>query len=173
MEISQEDIDAIRKSSFRPQIAVCLVYRKKVFMFFDDKYKLWQFPQGGIDNGETLISAVKRELEEELGNEVGKHIVGEPELLFEDKISFPEKLWGSRELKLDDGMKMFMKGKHFFYIALEVDLPGFDMKNSEFSEYRLMGAKEADKLIDQIYQFNKQRISRKAIEFLKGKDLIS
>lgn len=172
MEISQEEIDTIRKSSFRPQIAVCLVHKKKVFMFFDDKYKLWQFPQGGIDNGETLIFAVKRELEEELGNEIGKHIVGEPELLFEDKISFPEKLWGSRELKLDDGMKMFMKGKHFFYIALEIDLSEFDMKNSEFSEYRLMGAKEADKLIDQIYQFNKQRISRKAIEFLKEKDII-
>ncbi len=173
MDISQEEINNIRKSSFRPQIAVCLIYQKKVFMFFDDKYKLWQFPQGGIDNGDTIISAAKRELEEELGNDISNHIIGEPELLFEDKISFPEKLWGSRELKLDDGMKMFMKGKHFFYVALETDLPKLEMKKAEFSEYLLMNAKEADKLIDQIYQFNKQRISRKAIEFLKEKDLIS
>ncbi len=172
MEISQEKINKIRKGSFRPQIAICLLHKKKVFMFFDDKYKLWQFPQGGIDNRETLLSAMQRELEEELGNDISKHIVGKPEFLFEDKISFPEKLWGSRELKLDDGMKMFMKGKHFFYIAVEIDLEKFDMKDSEFSEYRLMTAKESDKLIDQIYQFNKQRISRKAIEHLIEKELL-
>lgn len=172
MKISQEEINQIRKSSFRPQIAVCLFHEKKVFMFFDEKYKLWQFPQGGIDNGETITVAAKRELEEELGNSFSKHIIGKPIVLFEDKISFPERLWGSRELKLDDGMKMMMKGKHFFYIALEIDLPEFKMEESEFTESRLMNAEEADRIIDQIYQFNKQRISRKAIEFMKEKKII-
>ena len=172
MKISQKEIDTVRKSSFRPQIAVCLVHDKKVFMFFDEKYKLWQFPQGGIDNGEDITSSAKRELDEELGNDISKHFVVEPEILFEDKISFPERLWGSRKLRLDDGMKMMMKGKHFFYIALELDLDTFDLKDAQFTDYRLMTSSEADKTIDQIYQFNKQRISRKAIDFLKEKGII-
>ncbi len=174
MKISQTEINAIRKTSFRPQIAVCLIHDKKVFMFFDEKYKLWQFPQGGIDNGESIISSIKRELEEELGNNISKNLSTEPILLlFEDKISFPERLWGSRELKLDDGMKMMMKGKYFFYIALETNLNSFDLEDSEFDGQKLLDSKEADIVIDQIYQFNKQRISRKAIAVLKEQGLIS
>lgn len=173
MKISQDDINGIRRSSFRPQVAVCLVCDKKVFMFFDEKYKLWQFPQGGIDNGETIQSTIKRELEEELGNKISNHLIGEPKLLFEDKISFPERLWGTRELKLDDGMKMMMKGKHFFYVAIETDLKEFDLADGEFDNYRLLSYGEAELIIEQIYQFNKQRISRKAIKSLKDQDLIA
>lgn len=172
-EISQKEIDSIRKSSFRPQVAICLVHDKKVFMFYKEKYKLWQFPQGGINNGETIKSATIRELNEEMGIDLSKHIVKDPVVLFEDKISFPERLWGSRSLVLDDGLKMMMKGKHFFYIALEIDLDSFDMEATEFDEFELVNAAEAEGIVNQIYQFNKQRISQRAIDFLEEEKIIS
>jgi len=68
---------------------------------------------------------------------------------------------------------MKMKGKHFFYLSVEVDLDKFDLSKTEFDDFKLLTFDEANVLIDQIYQFNKQRISRKAVKFLKEQDLIS
>ncbi|MBK1834268.1 NUDIX domain-containing protein [Roseibacillus ishigakijimensis] len=54
---------------FRPNVALLLV-REDGRLLICERIKVkgaWQFPQGGVDEGETLEEALKREVEEEIG----------------------------------------------------------------------------------------------------------
>ena len=55
---------------YRPNVSM-IVYRKSDGKFLlvhkPREHHAWQFPQGGVDNGETEESAAHRELKEELG----------------------------------------------------------------------------------------------------------
>ncbi len=64
----------------------------------DDKYLIvkkprkdfaWQFPQGGVDEGETYLQAAKRELREECGTNLSVKFKGEKSLGFYD-YTFPK-----------------------------------------------------------------------------------
>ena len=50
-----QEIDAIRKEGMRPQVVGCFVSNKKTLLVYSEKYNLWQFPQGGIDNTDTTF----------------------------------------------------------------------------------------------------------------------
>jgi len=71
----------------------------KVFLGkrLDSKYEAWQMPQGGIDDAETPSKAVKREMFEEIGCDLGE-IVAETRRWYSYDI--PEflagKLWGGK-----------------------------------------------------------------------------
>ena len=69
-------------------------YRKNVgIVVFNDKHKVlmcaradkpdmqWQFPQGGIDDGEDVLVAAKRELQEETGIKSVKFVTQLPQTL--------------------------------------------------------------------------------------------
>lgn len=54
---------------YRPNVAILLV-REDGHLLICERLKVkgaWQFPQGGVDEGETLEEALKREVEEEIG----------------------------------------------------------------------------------------------------------
>ncbi len=54
---------------YRPNVAILLV-REDGRLLVCERLKVkgaWQFPQGGVDEGETLEEALKREVEEEIG----------------------------------------------------------------------------------------------------------
>ncbi|GHC63502.1 RNA pyrophosphohydrolase [Roseibacillus persicicus] len=54
---------------YRPNVAILLV-REDGRLLICERLKVkgaWQFPQGGVDEGETLEEALKREVEEEIG----------------------------------------------------------------------------------------------------------
>ena len=62
-------VDAmIDRDGYRPNVAIVLVNaRNQVFWGKRIKEHAWQFPQGGIKQGETPEQAMFRELEEETG----------------------------------------------------------------------------------------------------------
>lgn len=58
----------IDKDGFRPNVGIVICNRKgQVLWARRIRQNSWQFPQGGVDNGETPTDAMFRELYEELG----------------------------------------------------------------------------------------------------------
>jgi putative (di)nucleoside polyphosphate hydrolase len=57
--------------------AVVVNSRNQVLICKTVKTGSWQFPQGGIDDGELPIVALARELKEEIGDLVGSKVVAE------------------------------------------------------------------------------------------------
>ena len=62
------------KKVYRPNVAVIVLseeYPKTKDIFIaerSDLNNIWQFPQGGIDEGESAEEALFRELEQEMGS---------------------------------------------------------------------------------------------------------
>jgi len=60
------------KEGYRPNVGIILAYpRNEVFWGKRVNQHAWQFPQGGIQHGETPLQAMYRELEEEIGLQRG------------------------------------------------------------------------------------------------------
>lgn len=58
----------IDEQGYRPNIGIIILNNdKKVFWARRIGQKSWQFPQGGIDESESLLDAMYRELQEETG----------------------------------------------------------------------------------------------------------
>src|SRR5438034_7007675 len=56
------------KEGYRPNVGIVLAnQRNEVFWGKRVNQHAWQFPQGGINYGETPVQAMYRELEEEIG----------------------------------------------------------------------------------------------------------
>ena len=56
------------KEGYRPNVAMVVINSmNKVLICRRKNTRTWQFPQGGIDNGEDIKKAMYRELSEEIG----------------------------------------------------------------------------------------------------------
>lgn len=169
--LSLQEIDQIREKGLRPQVVGCFLYQKKILMVYKKKYKLWQIPQGGVDNQENLEQALIREMKEELSKifveaSVITNIIGE------DKIEFLPKKFGTKELKNDQGKNILMKGKKYFFITLAVNNPDLELQKTEFDDYRWLNYSQAKKIADKIYQPGKKRITLKILKLLKESQLL-
>ena len=84
-----------KKDLYRPNVAMIIVsnnYPKKKEIFIaqrNDLSDVWQFPQGGIDEGEEVKEALFREMKEEIGTKKAKIIAEYPEWISYD---FPPKI---------------------------------------------------------------------------------
>ena len=172
LDLTQQEIDDIRKSGYRPQIIGISVHNQRVLFVYHKEYKLWMFPQGGIDNGENLETAFWREMDEELGSEFVKQFDRKLNFILEDQSTFPPEKQGSRSLKTDKGQEIFMRGKVYFVIAAEAGAEELDISKTEFDDYKWVDYAQAQDLIDSIYQRGKQRITREIVDQLKTKNLI-
>jgi len=158
-------IDDIRQKGFRPQVVGCFLNNNKILFLYKKKHSLWQLPQGGIDNKETVRQAIKREMQEELGEKFIKNCdFYNIEITEEAQLEFPKKTKGSRDLKTDTGKEMFMKGKRYLFIKIKVNSPELDIDQTEFDNHKWLNFKDAIILSNKIYQIGKRKITLKAIK---------
>jgi putative (di)nucleoside polyphosphate hydrolase len=79
-----------KEDIYRPNVAMIIVsdaYPDKKELFIaqrNDLTDIWQFPQGGIDAGEDVVTALFRELEEEVGTAEAEIIAEYPEWISYD-----------------------------------------------------------------------------------------
>ena len=168
---SLKEIDIIRKSGFRPQVVGCFLNDKKILFLFTEKYNLWQLPQGGIDNKETIKQAIIREMTEELGEEfVATSKINS--LIGDNQVEFPNHAQNSRELKTDAGDNIFMQGKKYFFVAIDINIADIDINKTEFDDYKWLDYENAMELSKTIYQHGKQRVTADVLEKLHSADLL-
>jgi len=127
------------KKKYRPNVAMIIVsseYPEKKDLFIaqrNDIKGVWQFPQGGIDQGEEVKEALFRELEEEIGTRDVEIIAEYPEWISYD---FPEKI--AKKMKPYVGQK-----QRYFLVKLAKDAKiKLDTEHPEFDEYKFVDADE-------------------------------
>ena len=171
---TQKDLNEVRKTGFRPSVMCCCIHEKKVLMLYKKEYSLWMFPQGGVDNGEEIIGAVFREIQEELGEKFKKNCIQDEILVYgDDQIEFlPEKQIADG-LQTDDGISMTMIGKKFYFCAVASVSEELDIKDTEFDDYYWLEYQPAMFLAKKIHQPGKRRVTMKALNLLKEMDVIS
>ena len=125
--------------NFRKGIGAIVLDKKgNIIVFQRNDYKdSWQGPEGGIDENETAIDALKRELWEEIGLSSEKY-----EILKETKDFIRYKF--EKPFMGFDG-----QDKKFFLIKL-ISEPNFKFDNKEdeieFSDFKSMNSKELIRL---------------------------
>lgn len=134
---------------YRPNVAAIIVsseYPETKQIFIAERTDLegvWQFPQGGIDEGESSEEALFRELKEEIGTKKVEIIAEYPDWIAYD---FPPHIAAK--------MAPYAGQKQRYYLVrlkpgAKIDL---DTKHPEFKRYRFVGV---DELFDHIAHFKK------------------
>jgi len=168
-----EEIDGFRKRGFRPNIVGCFLNGERLLLVYKKDHGLWQLPQGGVNNKESLEKALVREMSEELGTDFVKARGEYINLVAEAKVEFPEGKQGSRSLETDNGEPVTMKGKKYFFLAIISTNSDLNIKDTEFDDYKWASYEEGLKLAEKIYQKGKRRITIKILEKLKELELVS
>ncbi|MDT8338930.1 MAG: RNA pyrophosphohydrolase [Sulfurimonas sp.] len=129
-----------KKDLYRPNVAMIIVsssypHTKEIFLAQrNDLLDVWQFPQGGIDEGEEVQEALFRELLEEIGTDMVEIIAEFPEWISYD---FPS--------RIAETMKPFIgqKQKYFLVKLHESATINIHTDEPEFSDYKFVTADEA------------------------------
>lgn len=154
-----------KKDLYRPNVAMIIVssnYPQKKEIFIaqrNDLTDIWQFPQGGIDEGEEVEEALFRELEEEIGTHKAEIVGKYPEWISYD---FPDKI--ARKMKPYKGQKQkyyLLKLKHDAVINLET-------KHPEFISYKFVSVEDVLNLTAHF----KKNVYETAINYFKEEGLL-
>lgn len=165
------EIDSIRKEGFRPQVVGCIIANKQILFVYKEKYNLWQLPQGGINNNETIKQAIIREMTEELGKNFASFFKISS-IVSEDKLIFPEQNQGSRKLKTDDTKEVFMLGKKYFFVVINTNNTTLNITKTEFENYKWLDYIKALEITKKIYQPGKQQITVNGLNSLHKHGLL-
>ncbi len=150
-----------KKNLYRPNVAAIILSSnypedKEIFIAErNDIDDIWQFPQGGIDKGESPKKALFRELKEEIGTDKVEIIAKYPSWI---KYDFPE---GSAKK-----MKPFLGQKQRYYLVrlkkkAKINL---DTKHPEFQSYKFVSS---DKVMKHFKHFKKP-IYKEVIKYFKN-----
>lgn len=137
------------KKFYRPNVAAIILssaYPETKEVFIAERSDLegvWQFPQGGIDEGESSEEALFRELKEEIGTKKVEIVAEYPDWIAYD---FPPHIAAK--------MAPYAGQKQRYYLVklkkgAKIDL---DTKHPEFKRYRFV---PADELFEHIAHFKK------------------
>ncbi|GKH60582.1 RNA pyrophosphohydrolase [Campylobacter ureolyticus] len=130
------------EKNYRPNVAAIIMsslypFEMKFFLAKRvDIKNAWQFPQGGIDKGETPEMALFRELKEEIGTDEVEIIAQYPKWLSYD---FPEDVLEKMKPYSGQIQKYFLvRLKKNAKIKLNTEIP-------EFNDYNFVSFDEIDK----------------------------
>ncbi len=137
-----------KEKTYRPNVAAIILSSKYPFTNeimvanrIDIRSDAWQFPQGGIDEGETPQEALFRELREEIGTDEVDIIAEHP-----DWISYEFLNKSAKKIYPFDGQT-----QKYFLVKLksgaEINL---DTKEPEFMAYKFIAYKEVMETISNI-----------------------
>lgn len=148
------------EKKYRPNVAAVIVSSKypSVCEFFlgqrSDMKGVWQFPQGGIDEGENPREALFRELREEIGTDEVEILVECPKWIAYD---FPNTV--SKKMYPFDGQI-----QKYFLVRLkkEIDI-NLNTKNPEFSAYRFV---DYNTLLSLVNHF-KKNVYKEVLEYFQ------
>lgn len=153
------------KKNYRPNVAAIVLsssYPHKCEIFIASRVDLdnaWQFPQGGIDSGETPKEALFRELGEEIGTNDVQIIAEYPTWVSYD---FPKTV--VHKMKPYDGQI-----QKYFLVKLNDDTKiNIHTTHAEFSEYKFV---TRDKLFEYI-TFFKRPVYKEILTYFKKEGYI-
>lgn len=134
-----------KEKNYRPNVAAIILspdYPLSCDVFIAQRSDIkgaWQFPQGGIDDGESAKVALKRELKEEIGTNEIEIIAEYPEWLSYD---FPPEV--ANKMRPYDGQI-----QRYFLVKLK-SKKGIDLntKMPEFDEYKFVNVNEVLKFVN-------------------------
>lgn len=173
-EPTLEELDKDRVEGLRPSVVGCFLNSGKILFVYQKNHKLWQLPQGGVDNGESIVQAFKREMAEELGENFVKQTSFKPTLLSVDKIEFPPDKQGLRDMQTDAGVDVVMKGKKYYFLYATSSSSNLIFpSDEEYNDFKWVSFDEAIELSKSSSQGGKLRITTAALEALKTKNLLS
>ena len=133
---------------YRPNVAAIIVsskYPNKVEVLIAKRSDVdaWQFPQGGIDEGETPKEAIIRELKEEIGTNDVEIVASMPNWLTYD---FPKKI--AQKMYPYDGQK-----QKYFLVRLKPSAKiDINTSNPEFNDFKFVKVNE---IFDYISSFKR------------------
>ncbi|MFW2442134.1 RNA pyrophosphohydrolase [Aliarcobacter butzleri] len=153
------------KKNFRPNVAAIVLsakYPHKCEIFIasrTDVENAWQFPQGGIDDGESSKEALFRELEEEIGTRDIEIIAEYPTWV---SYEFPPAI--AKKMYPYDGQRQkyyLVKLKKGATINIDTEIP-------EFSEYKFVPTEN----IYEYITFFKRTVYKQVIKYFKNEGYI-
>ena len=164
--MSAEQSNDVKPKRYRPNVAAIILsstYPSEYRFFIAHRTDIkgaWQFPQGGIDEGESPRDALLRELEEEIGTNDVEIISECPEWVqYDFPNTMPKKMY-----KGYDGQRQkyfLVRIKDESKINLQTDIP-------EFDKYQFVS-------IDEIFQYVtyfKRDTYKKILDYFKKEGCI-
>lgn len=142
------NVAAVILSARYPLVCEFLIARR------NDIKDVWQFPQGGIDEGESVKEALFRELKEEIGTDKIEILASYPQQL---KYDFPKTV--AKRMYPFDG-----QSQTYFLVKLKNAAKiNLNTKHPEFDDYRFVKRKE---IFDLVTYF-KRPVYQKVINYFK------